>query len=303
MKQGTTIITLNNGYHLWTNTQGTGDIHLLALHGGPGGTHEYWEDTAKQLKVQGLNVTVHTYDQLGSFYSDQPDYSDPKIAEKYLTYDYFLDEVEEVRTKLGIDHFYLIGQSWGGALVQMYALKYGEHLKGAIISSMTDNIDEYVVNINKVREEALPEEAITYMKECEAKNDYDNDRYQGYVDILNEGYVDRKQPAAISHLSSTMATDVYGVFQGDNEFVVTGKLKEWDVRDQIKNISMPTLVTFGEHETMPLATAKRMAEQIPHARLATTPNGGHHHMIDNAPVYYDHLATFIRDVESDNFDD
>jgi len=33
----------------------------------------------------------------------------------------------------------------------------------------------------------------------------------------------------------------------------------------------------------------------------TTPEGGHHHMIDNAPVYYDHLATFIRDVESDNF--
>ncbi len=27
MKQGTKIITLDNGYHLWTNTQGTGDIH------------------------------------------------------------------------------------------------------------------------------------------------------------------------------------------------------------------------------------------------------------------------------------
>ena len=37
MKQGTKIITLDNGYHLWTNTQGEGDIHLLALHGGPGG--------------------------------------------------------------------------------------------------------------------------------------------------------------------------------------------------------------------------------------------------------------------------
>ncbi len=34
MKQGTKIITLDNGYHLWTNTQGEGDIHLLALHGG-----------------------------------------------------------------------------------------------------------------------------------------------------------------------------------------------------------------------------------------------------------------------------
>jgi len=26
-------------------------------------------------------------------------------------------------------------------------------------------------------------------------------------------------------------------------------------------------------------------------------------MIDNAPVYYDHLATFIRDVEANNFND
>ncbi|KRM13030.1 proline-specific peptidase family protein [Paucilactobacillus suebicus] len=303
MKQGTTILTLDNGYHLWTNTQGTGDIHLLCLHGGPGGNHEYWENFAQELKKQGLDVTVHMYDQLGSFYSDQPDYSDPKIADKYLTYDYFLDEVEEVRQKLGLDNFYLIGQSWGGALVQMYALKYGQHLKGAIISSMVDNIDEYVTNINKVREDALPEEAVAYMKECEAKNDYDNERYQKYVDVLNAGYVDRKQPPAISHLISTMATPVYNAFQGDNEFVITGKLKEWDVRDQIHNITMPTLITFGEHETMPIATAKRMAETIPHARLVTTPNGGHHHMIDNAPVYFKHLADFLNDVETGNFNE
>ena len=116
MKTGTKIITLDNGYHLWTNTQGEGDIHLLALHGGPGGNHEYWEDTAEQLKKQGLNVQVTMYDQLGSLYSDQPDYSDPEIAKKYLTYEYFLDEVDEVREKLGLDNFYLIGQSWGGLL-------------------------------------------------------------------------------------------------------------------------------------------------------------------------------------------
>lgn len=82
MKTGTKIITLDNGYHLWTNTQGEGDIHLLALHGGPGGNHEYWEDTAEQLKKQGLDVQVTMYDQLGSLYSDQSDYSNPEIAKK-----------------------------------------------------------------------------------------------------------------------------------------------------------------------------------------------------------------------------
>ncbi|GAB6093321.1 proline-specific peptidase family protein [Furfurilactobacillus curtus] len=303
MKQGTTIMTLDNGYHLWTNTQGTGDIHLLCLHGGPGGNHEYWENFAEELGKQGLNVSVHMYDQLGSFYSDQPDYSDQATADKYLTYEYFLDEVEEVRQKLGIDNFYLIGQSWGGLLVQEYAVKYGDHLKGAIISSMVDEIDEYVTHINQVREQALPAEEVTYMKQCEATNDYDNKRYQDDVDVLNRGYVDRKQPPAISHLISTMATPVYNAFQGDNEFVVTGKLKDWHFRDQLHNITVPTLLTFGEHETMPVETAKTMQTLIPHARLETTPNGGHHHMIDNAPVYFDHLAKFIKDVESGHFND
>lgn len=301
MKQGTTIITLDNGYHLWTRTVGHGDIKLLCLHGGPGGTHEYWENFGDELADLGVQVSM--YDQLGSFYSDQPDYSDPQIAAKYLTYDYFLEEVEEVRQKLGLDNFYLIGQSWGGLLVQMYAVKYGQHLKGAIISSMVDEIDEYVTNVNQCRLQTLGTDKVRYMQKIEQENHLDDPTYQSYVDILNAEYVDRKQPEAIRHLVSTMATDVYNVFQGDNEFVITGKLKDWHFRQHLHEIKVPTLLTFGEHETMPLATAKIMQQEIPHARLETTPNGGHHHMIDNAPVYFAHLKKFIRDVEEGNFND
>ena len=301
MKQGTKIITLDNGYHLWTNTQGEGNIHLLALHGGPGGNHEYWEDAAEQLKKQGLNVQVTMYDQLGSLYSDQPDFSDPEIAKKYLTYEYFLDEVDEVREKLGLDNFYLIGQSWGGLLVQEYAVKYGQHLKGAIISSMVDEIDEYVDRVNELREKTLSPEAVAFMKECEAKNDYSNPKYQECVQVMNEQYVDRKQPSKLYHLKDLGGTAVYNVFQGDNEFEITGKLKDWHFRDQLKNIKVPTLITFGEHETMPIETAKTMNSLIPNSQLVTTPDGGHHHMVDNPDVYYKHLADFIRNVENNTF--
>ncbi|PEH05329.1 prolyl aminopeptidase [Lactobacillus sp. UMNPBX5] len=297
MQTGTKIITLDNGYHLWTNTQGEGDIHLLALHGGPGGNHEYWEDAEEQLKKQGLNVQVTMYDQLGSLYSDQPDYSDPEIAKKYLTYEYFLDEVDEVREKLGLDNFYLIGQSWGGLLVQEYAVKYGQHLKGAIISSMVDEIDDYVKHVNALREKTLSKEAVDFMKDCEAKNDYSNPKYQEYVQVMNENYIDRKQPSKLYHLKDLGGDAVYNAFQGDNEFVITGKLKDWHFRNQLKNIKVPTLITFGEHESMPIATGKKMAELIPNAKFVTTPNGGHHHMVDNPDVYYKHLADFIRDCE------
>lgn len=301
MKTGTKIITLDNGYHLWTNTQGSGDIHLLALHGGPGGNHEYWEDTAEQLKKQGLNIQVTMYDQLGSLYSDQPDYSDPNIAQKYLTYEYFLNEVEEVREKLGLDDFYLIGQSWGGLLVQEYAVKYGKHLKGAIISSMVDDIDDYVKAVNRRRQEVLPQTEIDFMHKCEKSNDYSNQRYQDDVHILNINFVDRKQPSKLYHLQDIGGNAVYQAFQGDNEFVVTGKLKNWHFRKQLKNIKVPTLLTFGEKETMPISTAKIMQQEIPNARLVTTPDGGHHHMVDNPAVYYKHLADFIKQVEADDF--
>lgn len=301
MKQGTKIITLDNGYHLWTNTQGEGDIHLLALHGGPGGNHEYWEDAAEQLAKQGLNVQVTMYDQLGSLYSDQPDYSNPEVAKKYLTYDYFLDEVDEVREKLGLDNFYLIGQSWGGLLVQEYAVKYGQHLKGAIISSMVDEIDDYVKHINALREKTLSPEAVSFMKQCENNNDYSNPKYQEYVQVMNENYIDRRQPSKLEHLKDLGGNAVYNVFQGDNEFVITGKLKDWHFRDQLKNIKVPTLITYGDHESMPMPTGKKMAELIPNAKFVTTPGGGHHHMVDNPDIYYKHLADFIRQVENDTF--
>ncbi|WEV70914.1 proline-specific peptidase family protein [Lactobacillus sp. ESL0785] len=301
MKNGTKIITLDNGYHLWTSTQGEGDIHLLALHGGPGGNHEYWEDAADRLAAEGLHVTVHMYDQLGSLYSDQPDYDDPEIAAKYLTYEYFLDEVEEVRQKLGLNNFYLIGQSWGGVLVQEYAVKYGKNLKAAIISSMVDDTDDYLASINRCRQEVLPQTEIDFMRKCEANNDYDNERYQADVQILNINFMDRRQPCKLYHIKRLGGLPVYHAFQGDNEFVVTGKLKEWHFRDQLKNITVPTLLTFGEHETMPLDTARIMQKEIPNSRLVTTPEAGHHHMVDNPKVYYKHLADFIKEVEAGTF--
>ena len=58
MREGTTILTLDNGYHLWTHTDNVGGkIRLLCLHGGPGGNHEYYENFAEKLKDIDVQVT------------------------------------------------------------------------------------------------------------------------------------------------------------------------------------------------------------------------------------------------------
>ncbi|WP_317619044.1 proline iminopeptidase-family hydrolase [Bombilactobacillus folatiphilus] len=291
---GSKIITLRNGFHLFTRTVGSGPIRLLCVHGGPGSNHEEFENYGE--KLADVQVQVSMYDQLGSFYSDQPDFNDPGNR-KYLTIDYYLSELEEVRQQLGLDHFYLLGHSWGGVLAQEYALKYSKYLKGLVLMSMIDNIPEYITNINHLREQMFAPAMVDYMREVEQQQRFDDPEYNELVQRLYKKYVMRHPENSGRHTVATSATSVYNYFQGNNEFVMTGTLKNWDRRGDLAQIKVPTLLTFGEYDTMPLAAAHRMHQVLPNSRLVLTPDGGHCHSVDNPQAFFQTLAQFLQDVE------
>ncbi|WP_051907189.1 proline iminopeptidase-family hydrolase [Secundilactobacillus oryzae] len=296
--EGTKILTLSNGFHLFSRTVGQGPINLLCLHGGPGSNHVEFENFAEELSNYGVRVSM--YDQLGSFFSDQPDFSLPE-NQKYLDLEYYLSELEEVRQQLGLENFYLLGHSWGGLLAQEYALRHPEHLKGLVVMSMIDSITEYTPYINHLRETTLTDDQVTYMKQVEADERFDDPYYQTLVDELNRNFVMRHPENGPHHLVNTTATAVYNTFQGNNEFVMVGKLNGWDRRGDLKNVKTPTLLTFGDHDTMPLDTAMRMNRELPNSRLVLTPDGGHCHSVDNPKAFFHNLGTFLTDVETGNF--
>src|SRR5713101_2732066 len=64
------VQTPKGTFKVWTKKVGSGNIKLLLLHGGPGATHEYFECFEDFLPKEG--VEFYYYDQLGSYYSDQP---------------------------------------------------------------------------------------------------------------------------------------------------------------------------------------------------------------------------------------
>src|SRR5690349_9773439 len=84
------VSTPAGDFRVWTRRFGNNpDLKVLLLHGGPGATHEYLESCDSYLPAAG--VEYYFYDQLGSFFSDQPD--EPSLWE----IDRFVDEVEQVR--------------------------------------------------------------------------------------------------------------------------------------------------------------------------------------------------------------
>ena len=300
MQNVTRILTLKNGYHLWSHTYNLGaKTKLLCLHGGPGDTHEVFESFGAQLADLDIEVTM--YDQLGSWYSDTPNWDDPAIKAQYLTEDYYLAEVEEVRQLLGYDQFYLAGHSWGGMLAMTYAAAHQDHLKGLIIISMVDNIADYVERMKAIRAAEFSPAENAFMRDIERREQWDNPHYRHLITHLYHEYINRRQPERMQHTVDIQAKPVYNHFQGDNEFVVEGDLGDWDFSEQLKTIQLPTLLAFADHETMPLATAQRMQQNMPNAKLVVTPNGGHNHMVDNPAVFFTNLRNYFLDLRHGTF--
>jgi proline iminopeptidase len=289
---GARMIAIDGGkYRVWTKRVGHGGIKLLALHGGPGFNHEYLECFEDFLPQEG--VEFYYYDQLGSSYSDQPD--DTAL----WTIPRFVEEVEQVRAALGLEQFYLFGHSWGGMLGIEYALKYGQHLKGFILSNMTAGIPAYEKHAATLRA-ALPADALAIMDKYEAKGDYDNPEYQDVV--MKQVYARHlcrldPWPEPLDRAFRHFNEKIYNYMQGPNEFVITGTFKNWERWKDLPNIRTPTLVIGAKYDTMSLDDLKREAELIPHARLAVCENGSHLALYDDQQTYFRHLLGFIKEAE------
>jgi proline iminopeptidase len=126
----------------------------------------------------GAGIEYYHYDQLGSWYSDQP--TDSTLWDLPR----FVEEVEQVRQALKLDstNFFLLGQSWGGMLAIEYALKYQQHLKGLIISNMMSSMPAYNEYAEKVLMPAMDQKVLAEVKALEAKKDYANPRYMELAD-------------------------------------------------------------------------------------------------------------------------
>ena len=284
---GVKMIAVCGGkYKVWTKKVGSGKIKVLLLHGGPGLTHEYFECMESYLPQAGLEF--YYYDQLGSHYSDQPTDTALWSVER------FTDEVEEVRAGLGLDSFYLMGHSWGGMLAMEYGIKYPTHLQGVIISNMTASIPDYVVYINKLRDK-LPAADVAKMKQYEAANQSNEAAYQKLVQELYNLYICRLMPwpepltRSFAHINS----QVYNTMQGNNEFVVTGKFKNWTAWDRLPQIKCRTLVIGSKYDEMDPAEIEKMGKLIPHATVLLC-QGSHMSMWDDQQRYMEGLIKFLR---------
>jgi proline iminopeptidase len=296
------IETEKGTFNVYTKRMGNSStMRVLLLHGGPGATHEVFDNFEGYLPNQEIEYIY--YDQLDSYYSDKS--NDPSL----WTTERFVEEVEQVRKALDLDkdNFYLLGQSWGGILAMEYALKYQDNLKGLIVSNMVASVPEYNKYAQEVLGPQLPEDVLNEIKMLESKKDYANPRYE---ELLKKHFYTEhflrlpldKWPKSIMLAFQHLNPEIYIYMQGPSEFGITEEatLSNWDISDRLKEIKVPTLMLGAKHDTMDPKYMEWMATEVQNGRSVTT-NGSHCSQFDDPETYFNGVITFIKDVNSGEF--
>ena len=279
------------GYGTWYRVVGdrsSAAAPLLALHGGPGSTHNYFAP----LEQLADERPVVLYDQIGCGNSDRPQDIEWNVA-------VFREEVDTVREQLGLGRTHLLGTSWGGMLAQEHILSGAEGIVSLTLSSTLANLALWNEEQLRLRA-ALPPEVIEVLDRHERAGTYDDPEYEEAMDVYFDRHFYRgPQPRAeLEAMAAGKATDVYRAMQGPNEWTTTGALKGWDVRDRLHELDVPTLIVRGRYDMYTNVVAAELIHGIRDAREVVFEESSHTPVLEESDRYLEVVGTFFREAEA-----
>ncbi len=287
-------------FKVWTKRFGNNPkIKILLLHGGPAAGHEYMECFESFFPKEGFEF--YEYDQLGAPYSDQPKDTSLWTIERYV------DEVEQVRKAIGADstNFYVLGNSWGGILGMEYTLKYQDNMKALIVADMVASCPDYGKYADEVLSKQMDPKVLAEIRGIEARKDFSNPRY---MELLMPNFYKQhlcrleEWPDPVNrtfnHLGSMeVPSTIYTIMQGPSEFGIAGRLTNWNIKDRLKEIKIPTLMVGAKYDTMDPDAMEAQSKMVQKGRYLYCPNGSHMCMWDDQKIFMSGVIKFIRDVD------
>jgi proline iminopeptidase len=275
------------GGTIWWKKVGSGPkTPLLTLHGGPGAGHNYLLPLAALADER----PVIFYDQLGCGQADSPP------DEKIYTIQRSVDEVDAVRTALGLDRIALFGHSWGSMLAIEYMCQgRGKGVEKLILGGALASVPQ--ANAGQMRLIAqMPDGAGRRLHELEAAHQESSPEYEKLTDRFYHLYVCRADPwppDVLASLDIVGKSIAYRVMNGPNEFTIVGVIKDWDRRKNLGSIQVPTLITTGQYDEVTLDCHETIREGIKGSKLEVFKDCSHMTMDEQPAQYVTSLRRFL----------
>jgi proline iminopeptidase len=285
-----------HGLFLYYAELGEGEP-LIVLHGGPGGSHNYF--LPYLLPLARTNRIIFM-DERGSGRSGKLE-----DASGY-TIENMVEDVEALRQALGLRSINLLGHSFGGVIAQAYALKYQKYLSHLILANTFDSTNELNQVWARLKTKIDPQH-LRRIEELEKEGLFDkgkpweHGRYTAEYAELAWGwayypymYENHPNPNYNPLGNLGIAWDVYREMSGSNgEFVIDGNMTSVEYGEKLRSIRVPTLIIVGEHDEWSLQMSNEMHSNIPDSKLAVLPKCKHMTFVDQNGMFNNTVDTFI----------
>ena len=261
---------------------------LVCLPGGPGRASSYLDD------LGGLSAyrTLIMLDHRGTGESEVP--ADPAS----YRCDRLVDDVEALRTHLGLDRMTLLGHSAGGTVAQLYAARFPDRLAQLLLITPALR----AAGIEPVgMDDALAARAGEWWYQgARAARATMLEAMAGGASLADTAAL-RLAAAPFTYgrwderARAHREADAWERSDPATEGFYAGFTPDTDaVRAGLAALDVPVLVLAGALDPMPTpAAARLLADLFPHAELVVQDRAGHYPWVDDAPTFARLVLNFL----------
>jgi len=267
-----------DGASLYYEVEGRGEM-LVVLHGGPGSEMSYIKTYLEDLSK---DFRVFFYDQRGRGRSAAGGDS----LELSIQQD--VEDLEELRLRLGIDRLNLLGHSWGGVLAMFYACAHPHSVGKLILVDSGGPRDDWAAEFSKNVLARLSDEELgrreAIWKSSRAAEDRDWAFTEDFKVIMPAYFHD---PAKID-------TTVYPRLSIGVHRAVWNSAQGYDLRECLRLVRVPALVMVGRYDPLPMRCSEEIASVLRGSRLVVFESSGHLPFVEERGRFLEEVRRFLR---------
>lgn len=248
------------------------------VHGGPGADHTSFKPTFSPLSRKMQLVYFDHRGQGRSARGDRASY----------TLENNVEDMEALRQYLGLGQIVAIGASYGGMVALTYASRYPEHVSH-LIAIVTAADARFLDRAKQILAERGTEAQQAIAQHLWHGTFRDEAHLQEYFQVMGSMYSLTHDPNAPNNSwkRAILSADAINAAFG-------GFLQTYDIRDQLPQITAPTLILAGRHDWIcPPEFSEDLAKRIPNSDLRIFEHSGHAIRADEPEALLDAIAGFI----------
>ncbi len=281
------------GTTLFVRMQGQGPT-VVVVHGGPGMSHDY---LAPGLAYLSRGYRVVHYDQRLSGRSA------PSCDPAQITMAQWVEDLEALRQRLGVDSMILLSHSWGSLVAMRYAASYPGHVAGLVFLNPVAGDPALVQTASATLQKRLTESDQLTREKLIRSEAFQNGETEALLAAYRFSFAQNIFRRAVMDSLSLRIPDRALLRQDHlSRLFQDPDMQAFNYFQPLAEVQAPALVIHGSYDATPVAASQQLQSALPRADLVQIQDCGHFSFLETPKELATVLEPFLSKCAAPSFE-